>query len=296
MFSLRAEFALWLSARNCRESPFAVMKRTTLLAVLSAAILFVTAGDAQPLPFSWSADYAALGWAVCGLLLPVLLFCLLDAALGASAWDWVGPATKTATTTEPARRGRFVLHPMNTHSSHAHTGMGAYILARACAGGARAGLASAAMGVGLIAMGLASFAWWASRRRRAQAVDNWLMEVHLLACTCSTLAVGFPWAERWLVVGWAVVAAVRWATFTDRANLLVTSSLVIVAGHVSAHRLGGAGVLWRYVGGMGVVLNSLALKMVDTAGRGSWGTAAFHYAAAAGLSELWAWSQTLPAS
>ncbi len=77
MFSLRAEFALWLSARNCRESPFAVMKRTTLLAVLSAAILFVTAGDAQPLPYSWSADYPALGWAVCGLLLPVLLFCLL---------------------------------------------------------------------------------------------------------------------------------------------------------------------------------------------------------------------------
>ena len=71
-----------------------------------------------------------------------------------------------------------MLHPRNTYSSHAQTAAGGFILTRACTD-ARAPLASGAYGptltptltlplgaygVTMLLMGLASFAWWASRR------------------------------------------------------------------------------------------------------------------------------------
>ena len=59
--------------------------------------------------------------------------------------------------------GAFVLHPRNTYSSHAQTAAGGFILTRACTD-ARAPLASGAYGVTMLLMGLASFAWWGSRR------------------------------------------------------------------------------------------------------------------------------------
>ena len=48
--------------------------------------------------------------------------------------------------------------------------------------------------------------------------------------------------------------------------------------------------------GITMITQALVLKMVDTNGRGAWGTAAFHYAAAGATVALWIWLQTLPAS
>ena len=62
----------------------------------------------------------------------------------------------------------------------------------------------------------------------------------------------------------------------------------------AALRLGGGGLAWRFVGGVGGLALGLVCKMHDTAGGRAWGTAAFHYATGAGAVLLWLWAQSLP--
>ena len=61
-------------------------------------------------------------------------------------------------------------------------------------------------------------------------------------------------------------------------------------------QLRGAGSPWWHLAGIVLSSQSLVLKMVDTNGFGAWGTAGFHYVAAAAGPVLWIWLQTLPAS
>ena len=107
------------------------------------------------------------------LLLPTLVFAFADVVLDEKAWRWLGPTHKhPQATSEPERGGALVLHPMNTYSSHAQTAAGGFILARACTDASvRGPLASVAYGLTMLLMGVASFAWWSSRRRAAQQID-----------------------------------------------------------------------------------------------------------------------------
>ena len=61
-------------------------------------------------------------------------------------------------------------------------------------------------------------------------------------------------------------------------------------------QLRGAGSPLWHLAGIVLSSQSLVLKMVDTNGFGAWGTAGFHYVAAAAGPVLWIWLQTLPAS
>lgn len=107
-------------------------------------------------------------------------------------------------------------------------------------------------------------------------------------------AAGAPEHERALVALWAAYSTWRLATFSGDADLLVPSVAYWSGALLSIWRTGGCGEIWRFVLGMGLVFCGITLKMVDTTGRGAWGTAAFHYCTAVGWTVFWSWSQTLP--
>ena len=184
---------------------------------------------------------------------------------------------------------------MACYSSHAQTAAGAYILARAC-DDARAPRASALFGLTQIAMGCASFAWWASRRVRARQLDSWLMETMTTAMGAAALAVAVPEHERALVAAWVLYAVLRAASFRERGDLLLATALYTVAYLIAVQRLGGCGLLWRYTASTASIYTGLVLKFFDTTGRGAWGTAAFHYAVGFGHVLLWLWTQSWPAA
>ena len=145
-------------------------------------------------------------------------------------------------------------------------------------------------------MGLVSFCWWASRRDAAQRLDSWLMETTTMAVAVAMLAIALPAThETKLVAVWLVATAVRAATFARQGNLLLPTITLTISYYAAALRCGGTGTLWLYLAGLAAMHGGLVLKMYDTTGRGTWGTAAFHYAAGAGWTLMWLWSQTLPA-
>ena len=295
--ALRAEVALWNSAREGRVPSLVALSRVAPIVLLLAALLRVLAGSlAPPAAFPLMTPAAAQAMAA-GVLLPTAVVHVASAIakLDESAWRWLGPTQKHASSTsEPERRGAFVLHPMNTYSSHAQTAAGGYILARACDDDARAPIASAAYGATMILMGLASVVWWGSRRDAAQRLDSWLMETVTGASAAAYWAVGAPEHEIACVGTWALVTVLRAATLPRRGNLLWPTLAATCGYCYSALSLGGCGLLWRYVAGVGGMALGLLMKMLDTAQGRAWGTAAFHYAMGGGAVMLWLWVQSLP--
>ena len=295
---LRAEAAKWTEARQGLQPPLVVAKRLVPIPFIMCTLLNAVSGSSPPWDFPLASRTALMAMAF-GLFFPASLLFNLDGALDDRAWAWLGALQKhKRCTSEPERPGALVLHPMNTYSSHAQTAAGLFILARAC-GDARARIASGAFGLTLIAMGIASHVWWASRRDAAQRIDSWLMETVTAAMGISMLSLALPAWEVWLVCAWAIAAAWRASSFAAgkamHANLLAPT-LVYTSGYVFAVlRLGGCGHIWRYAAGTGWIYAGLVLKMFDTSRIGEWGTAAFHYAAGLGFALLWLWSQTLPA-
>jgi hypothetical protein len=294
MNALRAEIALWNSARHGRESPLMVLSRLGPCTLIAGLLLSALAGPQPSAPFVLLDSAAALA-ALCGGLLPVMFFYIIDTAiLDSEAWRFCGPLV-ACDTSERQRRGKFVLYPMATHSSNVLTAMGCLILTHASRYGVRVPLASAALGGSFVAMGLASFCWWSSQRHLCGLVDNWLMEVHLLAMAACVLSVSEPGYEGRLVLGWGGYSALRLAMSSGHADLLVPAVATWGGALLATVRTGGSGDVWRFMLGAGGVHCGLALKMYDTTGRGTWGTAAFHYATALGWTSFWAWTQTLPA-
>lgn len=220
---------------------------------------------------------------------------MLDRSLDERAWRWAGEV-RPIDTCERERKGTLVHYPMSAHSSHAFTATGALIVAHSLREGARAPIASGGLGAACFAMGLASFGLWSSRRVALHRVDNWLMEVHLMGVGVATAAASAPAREALLVGLWACYSAWRLATFSGDADLALPSVAYWSAAVVGVLLCGGSGEAWRIVLGIGLVFTGLTLKMVDTTGRGPWGTAAFHYATATGWAVFWSWSQSLPSA
>ena len=116
----------------------------------------------------------------------------------------------------------------------------------------------------------------------------------LMFMAVAILSASEPEFEQLLVLACLFYQSVRLATFSGHADLLWPSVAYWSAIFYSIHRSNGPGVVWRFVLGIGTMFSGLVLKMVDTTGRGAWGTAAFHWATAIGWTFLWSWSQTLP--
>lgn len=240
---LRQEVALWNSARDGQVSPLTVLSRLLPTTLLPAGLLWACSGMAPPAKFPLLPPRIA--WAaLAGLLLPTAVFYFADAFLDASAWEWLGPTQKkVGSTSEAERKGAFVLHSMNTYSSHAETAAGCYLLARACTD-ARAPVATGAYGLMLTLLGLVSFVWWASRRHAAQRLDSWLMETVCNAAAASYFGVAAPEHEMAVVAAWVVVTVWRAATVSCHGSLL-WPCVAGMAGHwFAALRLGGSGLMW----------------------------------------------------
>ena len=195
---------------------------------------------------------------------------------------------------ERERVDSFVRFRMNAHSSHAHCAAGAYILVRGL--DARAPLASALLGASTVAMGLASFVWWSSKRLAAQRLDNFLMEVYTAAMGLVGLALVDPRFERHRVSAAVALIVLRGFAFPGHARLGASLGASTFGCVYAVLQLRGAGSPWWHLAGIVLSSQSLVLKMVDTNGFGAWGTAGFHYVAAAAGPVLWIWLQTLPAS
>jgi hypothetical protein len=295
---LRAEVRLWNEARLGRVQPLVVLSRLGPITLIVGALVRALSGPLPPSPFALFSPSAAVPAFFLGLFLPTLLMAALDGPLNATSWHAFGsvksPQNEDGSTSERERVGAFVRFPMSTYSSHGFTAFGSLILAHTFEDDDRAPLASAAVGLAFIAMGLASFGWWASRRTLLHRLDNWLMETHLMAMGVAVLTAVAPASERALVATWAGYAAYRLATFDGHGDLLWPSVVTWGGVALAIGRLGGCGHVGWFMGGVGGVHAGLVLKMYDTMGLGAWGTAAFHYATAAGWASFWAWSQTLP--
>ena len=292
---INAEAALWMSARHGHVEPITVFSRLFPFPVLISALLKTFTGSTPPIEYQLLTTNACLAAAV-GFLLPTVMFAALDAMLDTKAWSVFGACElNKRSTSEADRHDRFVRHPMSCYSSHAQTAAGAFILARSCAD-ARAPLASSVFGLAQIAMGTVSFAWWASRRQMIRRLDSYLMEALTTAMAVAALAISLPEWETHLVAAFAVYVVVRAATFQGHGDFLLSTTLYTAAYIVSTQRLGGSGLLWRYIASTGVIYTGFVLKFFDTTGRGAWGTAAFHYCIGFGHVLLWTWTQSWPAS
>ena len=292
---LKKELELWSEARHGRVPPLVVLSRLGPIALGVGGLLKLVSGYRPPTPFTLFDSLPVWLAFVCSAL-PSAALAVLDRNLDSSAWEseslW-GPL-HPIDTCEPERRHAFVRYPMSAYSSHALTAMGGLILGHAMRKGARAPMASGALGLSFLAMGLASFGWWASRRRRLHRIDNWLMETHLMAVGLAIGAASEPEREGAMVIAWVCYALFRLAIFSGDADLLVPSIGYWSATLYAIARTGGGGELWRLVAGLCGVFGGLTVKMVDTTGKGAWGTAAFHYGTAIGWALFWSWSQTLP--
>ena len=291
--ALAAESALWHRARAGLVTPLVVSQRLLVVTALLFAVKEAAAGDAPARPFRVFTP-ASTRAVLMGLVLPNFVFALLDRVLGADAWERLGPLTTKPLVEHERERIAFVRFPMNAHSSHAHCAAGAYILARGL--DARAPLASALLGALTVAMGLASFVWWSSKRRAAQRLDNFLMEVYTAAMGLVGLALVDPRFEPHRVSAAVALIVLRGLAFPGHARLGASLAASTFGCVYAVLQLRGAGSPWWHLAGIVLSSQSLVLKMVDTNGFGAWGTAGFHYVAAAAGPVLWIWLQTLPAS
>ena len=99
--ALRAEVALWNSAREGRVPSLVALSRVAPIVLLLAALLRVLAGSlAPPAAFPLMTPAAAQAMAA-GVLLPTAVVHVASAIakLDESAWRWLGPTQKHASST-----------------------------------------------------------------------------------------------------------------------------------------------------------------------------------------------------
>ena len=222
-----------------------------------------------------AASSASVRAVLVGLVLPNFVLALLDRLLGADAWERLGPLPQTSDGARARARGQLCAYPMNA-AQPAHCAAGAYILARGL--DARAPLASALLGASTVAMGLASFVWWSSKRLAAQRLDNFLMEVYTAAMGLVGLALVDPRFERHRVSAAVALIVLRGLAFPGHARLGASPPrrLSAASAVLGARRR----VPWWRLADIILSSRSLVLQMVDTNGFSA-GAAGFHYVAAA---------------
>ena len=272
-----------------RAGPLAFAAIATIFA---AFVFFLSAVGSGATEFPIAGPHAALCVAL-GLLVPVVSFGALDAVYSDNHWSGRF-ATRKGTSSETVHAHRFVRQPWNAHTSHAFHAAGLLVLD---AHGARAPICSLFLGAALLALGTASYLWWASGRQRARDLDHTFMEAHVLGVALVALSIAHP---RWD----GALAAAGCAFTLVRARALAGADARIISGMVAlfacvAHAAvaaGGAGDLRRLAAALTICLGGLVVKAADALGwsQFSWGTAGFHYTSAAQCALLFFYLQTLP--
>lgn len=173
------------------------------LAKLVASLSTRASGaEAESLP---PVNATVVAWVLAGLALPVLLFGAADRAMGdtgSECWLWRLMGDRVTIpenhATEPPREGYFLRRPYCAHSSHAQIAAGCFIFAqvqmgdRSTNGTVRSAWASLLLAAALLAAGLASYAWWGARRRRALRADHVMMDTQCWALVGLFLSAAHP--------------------------------------------------------------------------------------------------------
>lgn len=277
-------------ASGARKWPVLVVLAMVVVAVITGA---VAAGSTAAIRSSsfFLTTHTASAWSLASALVSSGVFAAFDRLYTSTAWDWLGSRETYVSSNESELKGRFVLRWRNTHSSHALVAAGAFALARE---DARMRLSGIAFGVALIALGILSFAWWASRSHLAQRFDNLFMETFLLALSVHIISLAVaPVREPLLVAALVAVTVWRGRFFSGKAALFPCAVSLLGSAIFSANRLGGSGSLGRLGVGVALMLCGVIAKVEDQYGWQS-GTACFHYMEAAGVVLIFLWAQTLP--
>jgi len=229
-----------------------------------------------------------------GLVVPVLLFGALDVFLRQGAWDWLGEIKGgfKPTSTEADHEGAFLRRTWNAQSSNAQFTAGCFVLYHALSS-ARGSNAAIFLGVSLMILGLASYAWWGSRRQLAWRIDHLFMEVATAGLSISFIAVAVPSLEH-ACVALGLATCVLRGIAGRKAALLVTGVLAYVTAVFASVASGGHGSFGVFALGLALKLYGFIPKVADVNGDFAHGTAVFHWLEAAGDAVLFSWGQTLP--
>eukprot|EP00808_Paulinella_micropora_P004707 g65510.t1 len=246
--------------------------------------------------FTYPAVTSESLWAyIIGTFGSLLLFVILDEVCDASHWEWLGSYIENPpTTSEPDRPEKFIGRWRNSHSSAATVGAGAFVLARADDAETRGMFTSYFLGISMFLLGLASHAWWGSRRYLAWRSDHALMEAHLLALSMLFFMVSHSLELELLVVSLAVALMCLRAGCMGKARLLIAAGFSSACVVMAMRYAGGHGEVWWLVTGFSLMVLGFVPKMMDVTGQFMWGTAVFHLMESTGFAIMFLWAQSLP--
>lgn len=229
-------------------------------------------------------------------MLPTVFFFCSDCIMGSQMWNWLGPMREVdVSTCEAERMDAFLLRPWCAHSSHAQIAAGCYISSLAISREIRSPLASAYLGMSLVFLGLASYAWWGSRRQAAWLADNVMMEVHVQALALLVISISFPQMEQATVMAGIMMGACRFTNVKKAgADLVFPGLATILVSLYTVHRLGGTGNLDCFAAALALIFIGFTPKVLDVQGAWQYGTSVFHYMEALGFVAFFLWAQTLP--
>ena len=107
-----------------------VLGVVALLVVATGVPAALIAPGPSRMPFPASLCHSALFSSSIVSMATLSLFTTLDKTCTGSLWGWLGALREAnrVSTSEPARKGRFLVHFLNAHSSVAHIMAGAFVL------------------------------------------------------------------------------------------------------------------------------------------------------------------------
>jgi len=145
-----------------------------------------------------------------------------------------------------------------------------------------------------VALGLASYAWWGSKRQLAWRADNVMMEVTVWAIPVLMLSLWMPEYEPWLVFGACAYGIIRAKLLKTGADLLSPSIILLLIAPATIYHHQHTGETLPFVVALNFSLCGLAVKRADDVAGWKYGTAVFHYVEAVGFTAFFLWAQTLP--
>ena len=261
------------------------LPRLTLVTMLAASICLAVSFMGNDGSLRALASPRRTKIALIGLALPSVTVLALETRLDASAWSGAGPLRPALefSSSEPERLG-FLLRPLNAHSSNCLIAAGAHVW------GGRfddCPWATAALSLSLSLTGLASYAWWGSRRQGAWKCDNRAMEWMLASLAVRLAAAAAPRLDAPLVIAGCAVAIARWPADSPAIlePLLVLAGLAAAALHRRrpASKLAGCGLACAALG--------LVSKVADLQAGFTLGTVGFHALEAFAFALLAAWAR-----
>lgn len=223
-------------------------------------------------------------------LLLMVLFHTLDLFLNNSFWNNIGIRAKIVDESEKPLNSRFIVRPMNSHSSIYLFHVGIYSLLilnentkyyHACL----------LFSVSQIFMGIISYLWWASNLNNIHLIDNLCMEFIVNSISTLVWTTIFPTYELYFV--YLSILYFILHLFCFKNARLVELSIIFFMGSILSSYYNGNGEQYYFFIGTLLTLGGLVPKIADRENRFEFGTSFFHFMEAYGFLMFYRWIQTI---